>query len=296
MAYNDWVAQGSPCGSAGAAQPAGGGTTAVQQMEMQGAQQLGTAVGAMIGQEIGQALFGSPQKRAELAAERQAQQQRALAAQQLNNSGIYLFKQKNYAGAVNEFQQALALTPGDLTIASNLATAKQRIKDTAVAERNRAVLGELLDSPPNTPSDAAFDQLTHTSIPSPNSSALSLVNLDSDAGVVNLSEATKTSVDPATLKGQMDNVLTYRAPVAAPPDPRVQLPQDKDVELLTPPPQPTPSQWPGPQRPAGDPKLVNPIDEEERKAELGRQMDAIFAQPGGLDDILEKGATGAVSR
>jgi Flp pilus assembly protein TadD len=70
-----------------------------------------------------------------------AQQQQALAAQQLNNSGIYLIKQKNYAGAINEFQQALANAPNDTNILQNLALAKQQLKNVAVAGQTSDALG-----------------------------------------------------------------------------------------------------------------------------------------------------------
>ncbi|MGZ5802441.1 MAG: tetratricopeptide repeat protein, partial [Burkholderiaceae bacterium] len=111
------------------------GPTPLQQLQLQGAQQLGTA----IGNQLGQALFGSPQNPAEQQAQQQvqqAQQQRTLAAQQLNNSGIYLLKHGNYAGALNEFQQALAQTPGDPNIINNIALAKQQIMDAAQAAKN----------------------------------------------------------------------------------------------------------------------------------------------------------------
>ncbi|MGA8873873.1 MAG: tetratricopeptide repeat protein, partial [Candidatus Acidiferrales bacterium] len=95
-------------------------------------QQLGMQIGAlganMIGQGLHQLLFGPPPSPPD-----PAMQQRQLAAQQLNRSGIYLFRHKNYAGAINEFQKALAITPNDGNILHNLALAKQRLKDVAVA-------------------------------------------------------------------------------------------------------------------------------------------------------------------
>jgi tetratricopeptide (TPR) repeat protein len=270
------------------------GPTPLQQMQLRGAQQLGTA----IGNQLNKALWGSPQDEAEQQAQQQAQQaqqQRKLVAQQLNNSGIYLLKHKNYTGAINEFQQALAQTPDDPNILKNIALAKQQIQDTAASAKNSYALGQLLGNAPTNSGNVGFDQLTHSSLPSPNSSALSLVNLNADAGGVDLRGTTKTSIDPVALKSQPDGVSANHAPNSAPPDPRLQLPEGKDMELLGQPPQPTPSQWPGPQRPADAPKLVNPIDlekQQQQKAETGRQFDAIFSQPGGLDDILEKQATG----
>ena len=123
------------------------------------------------------------------------------------------------------------------------------------------------------------DELTHGSIPSPNASALSLVNLDPSA--VDLRSA--TSASPESLKNQLTGVFANNN-AAAPPDPLLVLPQPGDFELLFDPPQASPSQWKGPQRPANSPKLVNPMDaEEQTKA----QVEAVAAQPGGLNDLME---------
>ncbi len=290
--YNKYCGSGGSSNSVpttGGAQPAG--PTPLQQMEMQGAQQLGTA----IGNQIGDALFGTPQNQAAQEAQeaQEAQQQRTLAAQQLNNSGIYLLKHKNYSGAKNEFQQALAQTPGDLNIKKNLALAEQQIqiKDTALAAKNSATLGKLLGNTPAKSGNNDVDQTTHSPLPNPYSSALNLVNLSSEASTVDLRRAKTTSVD--SLKTKLYRVLENNVSIPAPPDPRLQLPEDKDMELLGQPAQSTRPQSVGMQRPANDPKLVNPIQTENQiKAEAGRQFDAIFAQPGGLDDVLEKQATG----
>ena len=304
--YNAWVAQNGcicPGSSTGSGQrtcsgassgslPAG--PTPLQQLQLQGAQQLGTA----IGNQIGQALFGSPQDQAAQQAQQQAQQQRTLAAQQLNNSGIYLLKHGNYAGALNEFQQALAQTPDDPNIINNIALAKQQISDKALAAKNSAALEKLLGKAPAKSGTLNFDQFTQSSPPpGPNSSSLNLVNLSSDANAVDLRGTKNTSVDAAALKTKLDSILGNHASVPAPPNPRLQLPEDKDMELLGQPSQSTRAQSMGMQRPYNAPKLVNPIQSEKQiKAETGRQFDAIFAQPGGLDDILEKQATGANSK
>ena len=142
-------------------------------------------IGTAIGQSLGQMLFGSPQQvdpaqqQAQLVAQ-QEQQQRQLAANQLNNSGIYLLKQKDYIGAINEFQKALGQTPNDPNILHNLALAKQRIKDTAVAAQNSGALSQLLGDAPANAGNFDFDQLTHSSGANPNASALNLVNLDAN--------------------------------------------------------------------------------------------------------------------
>ena len=107
MAYNDWVAAGSKCTSGSAPSGAAGGLTPQQQMAMQSAQ----AAGYMIGQGLHNILFGQPKPLT--APLDPATQQRALAAEQLNSSGIYLLKKNDYAGAINEFQQALIQSPND---------------------------------------------------------------------------------------------------------------------------------------------------------------------------------------
>ena len=243
-AYNDWVAQGSPCpktaeGSSSTT-PAVPALNPQQQLAMQGAA-LG---GYMIGQGLHQLLFGPPPSKPGLAPPDPAQQQRDLAAQQLNNSGLYLLRQKNYAGAINEFQQALANTPNDANIQRNLALAKQKLKDSAVASQTSGALGQFLGNPPTSNGNSNFDQLAHSFVANPNASALSLINLDSDARVVDLRDSTKTSIDPQVLKGQLDAVFTNNGPVSAPPDSLVVLPQAQDIELLFPGSPSTPFQSP----------------------------------------------------
>jgi hypothetical protein len=217
----------------------------------------------------------------------EAQQQVNLAAQQLNNSGLYLSRQKNYAGAINEFQKALAETPNDAGIINNLALAKQQLViqqlNLKMATQTSGALGQLLgDAPPTT--GLFGDQLPHLPGIDQNASPLSLVNLGSDP--VDLGSATGISVDSDSLKGQLDGVLATHTLPTTTPDPRVEMPQVQDIELLFQPPQSTASQFPGPQRPAISPKLVNPMMDAEERA----QVEAIFAQTGGLDDTLEKQA------
>ncbi|HUZ03927.1 MAG TPA: hypothetical protein VMU62_01120 [Acidobacteriaceae bacterium] len=204
-------------------------------------QQVGTAVGAvgtlMILQGLSELMNGKPAPPPDPAIA-----QRALAAQQLNNSGIYLLKQKNYDGAINEFQQALAQAPNDANILKNLQFAQQLKKNAALAGQNSSTLGTVLGG------DSSTDPLTHGGIPSPNSSALSLVNLNgprtayfnstanqvpgnpnanflhdvatgSDGQTVDLSGAAKTSVDPAFFNNG-----------APDPQPRVQRPIGASLE------------------------------------------------------------------
>jgi hypothetical protein len=219
--YASWAQSGYPCGAKSTGSTASGGLTPQQQMGLA----IGKAAMPYVQQAVHNFLYGAPTVQSQLDP---AQQQRELAAQQLNNSGIYLLRQRDYAGAINEFQKALAITPNDATIAHNLALAKQQLKDGAAAAKTSGVLGQFLG---NTPAGAGyfdFDQLTHSSVANPNGSVLGLVNLD--AGVVDLRGATSTS--PQSLASQLDGILAKTAP--APPSPRsdVVLPQDKDMELL----------------------------------------------------------------
>jgi hypothetical protein len=246
------------------------------------------SLGNSIGQEIGKAIFGDPAANAANAAAAQqrnlAAQRSALAAEQLYKSGLYLLNLKpktpaSTAAAIVEFQKALDITPNDANILSKLASAKQQLKDIAVAGQTSDALSRVLPPAPPVNKGIVGDELTHGSIPSPNASALSLVNLDPSA--VDLRSA--TSASPESLKNQLTGVFANNN-AAAPPDPLLVLPQPGDFELLFDPPQASPSQWKGPQRPANSPKLVNPMDaEEQTKA----QVEAVAAQPGGLNDLME---------
>lgn len=219
-AYNDWVAQGSPCnktGSSGSSTPAAPALTAQQQLAMQTA----ATGGYMVGQGLHQLLFGP--KAAPPAPEDPAQQQRRLAAEQLNNSGVYLVKQRNYAGAIHEFQQALSNEPNDPTIRRNLEFAEQKLKDASVAAHTSGALGQILGNTPSSGWAFNLNSSKQTSVATPGASALSLVNLDSDTQVVDLRDANKTSIDAGALKG---------SPGAA--SPLVELPEAQDIELLFP--------------------------------------------------------------
>ena len=303
--YNSWVKSGSPC-SAGTT----GSTTAPAGLTPQ--QQMGLAIGTAampyVQQAVHNLFYGSPAVQPQLDP---AQQQRELAAQQLTNSGKYLLKRKDYAGAINEFQKALAQTPDDADIVQNLAFAKQQLKDAAVAGQTSSALGQLLGKAPASAGLFDFDQLTHSSVANPNASALDLVNLgagwDSGAGVVDLRDATKTS--PESLKSQLDGVLgnnalaptSPRSNVVLPEDKDMELlfeaappvsphskvvpPQDKDMELLFQPPQGTPPQRSGPQPPANELKLLNNSDAEH----TAKSMDE-------LDKILDSKADDDLKR
>jgi tetratricopeptide (TPR) repeat protein len=230
--YSDWLAQGSPCapsnGGGTTNAPVAAGLTPQQQLAVQGAAQAGN----MIGQALGQWLFGSPAPPQVPTQPDPEQQQRQLAAQQLNNSGLYLIKQKNYAGAINEFQKALANTPNDPNILHNLALAKQRLKDAAVAGQTSRALGQFLGNTPANTGLFGFAQLTGSTAANSNVSALSLVNLDSDANVVDLRGATSTAVAPEALKNQIDGALGNAPTVAQAPEAQTGAPQAQDIDKL----------------------------------------------------------------
>ena len=227
------------------------------------AQTIGTA----LGQRLAQALLGggnnapAPVNPA-AAANDAAQQQTALAAHQLNESGIYLLKQRDNAGAINEFQKALALEPNDATIQYNLDLAKRAQKNAIVAGQTSDALGQLLGTDPASMGSSG--------------DALNLVNLGSSTIAVDLHGETGTSIDPQLLQGQIDGVFGNHAPASEPPDPLVVLPETRDIELLFQPPQSTPSQWPGPQRPANEPKLVNNSDNDDSTAKSISELDKIL--------------------
>ncbi len=224
--YADWANSGYPCGAKTTGSTAPGGLTPQQQMGLA----VGKAAMPYVQQSVHNFLYGAPTVQPQLDP---AQQQRELAAQQLNHSGIYLLRQKDYAGAINEFQKALAITPNDADITRNLASAKQQLRDGAAAAQTSGTLGQFLGNAPANAGQFDFDQLTHSSVANPNGSALGLVNLDSvnqDAGVVDLRGATRTS--PQSLASQIDGILGKKDPASATPRSNVVLPQDKDMELL----------------------------------------------------------------
>jgi len=241
---------------------------------------LGQAAAPYLQQGVHNFLYGKPAPPPD-----PAQQQRKLAAQQLNNSGIFLLQQKNYSGAINEFQQALLKAPNDPTILRNLALAKQLRQNAALAAQTSTNLNPLLGTPSSSLSQFDFDGLTHAALASPN--ALALISVihgsegnGSDGNVVDLRDASRVS--PESLKSQIDALMMNGAPVSPQRDPRVVLPDAKDVELLFQLQQSSPAQFP----PNADPS---------NKAQLGREFDAIFAKPGGLDDTLETGITGGTT-
>jgi hypothetical protein len=135
----------------------------------------------------------------------------------------------------------------------------------------------------NTPS-AAADTAGPNFVPANNTTSVAQNQAPvGDPNVVDLRGTSKTSVDPAALKNPAPvQPAGFRKNAAPPPGPNVQLPQDQDIELLISPPEKPKSAWPGEQRPANQPKLVNPLDQEKQTEELAK---AIFESPA-MDDLM----------
>ena len=280
MAYNDWVAAGSRCNTGSASSGAGtAGLTAQQQMAMRSAQ-LG---GYMIGQGLHNILFGQPKPVA--APLDPATQQRALAAEQLNNSGIYLLKNNDYAGAINEFQQALNQAPNDANILFNLQLAKQRQRNAADAAKTSNALGNLLGTAQDISNNSSggyanplnlvnldpnvvdFSGMGHTSNANPNSSFLNTVITGSDSNTVDLGNLKKNYAAPKLLEGQINRLLGH--PVSGP----AQISPQEQIDNLFQPPHSAQSSITPPQQPG--PGLNAPDTEQQTKA----KVNAILSDP-----------------
>jgi len=186
----------------------------------------GNAVGFVGLGLLGNALFAPKTTNPAEQQQQEAQRQLNDAADQLNRMGMFLFKNGNYTGAINEFQQALAKTPNDANILHNLEMARQRLKDTAIASQTSGALGQLLGTAPAGAGTSG--------------TALNLVNLDSDPNVVDLRGTTRTS--PESLKGELDGVFGGNSAASAPSNPQVQpQAQNQDIDQLFQSPQATPS-------------------------------------------------------
>jgi hypothetical protein len=284
MAYNDWVAAGSKCSTGSTLSGAGtvaGGLTAQQQMAMRSAQ-LG---GYMIGQGLHNILFGQP--KSVTAPLDPAAQQRALAAEQLNNSGIYLLKKNDYTGAINEFQQALNQAPNDANILFNLQLAKQRQKNAADDAKTSNALGNLLgtaqgstgNSPAGPlnplnlvnldPNVVDFRGIRHTSSANPNSSFLNTVITGSESNTVSLGSAKKNYVDPKLLERQINSVLGNHVPATA------QLSPQEQIDKLFQQSQPAQASGITPPRPSSEPRVNAPDTEQQTTT----KVNAIFSNP-----------------
>jgi hypothetical protein len=292
-AYNDWVAAGSKCNSGSATTGTGSGS----------AEQVGTTLGTLTGDAMLKGfhnlLHGTPARlTAPIDPERQ---RRELAAQQLNNSGIYLLNRRprDYAGAINEFQKALQQTPNDATIASNLQYARRLQKEAGVAGQTSNMLGNLLGDntrgvntsafpgytaiSPNVfnqvnldPNVVDFRGMFHNSLPgmpssylpAANANALNAVLTGSDAGIVDLSGAARTWVDPKSVQTQIHGIFGNLVAVGEPPNP-VGRPQAQEIDKIFQPPQATS----GTEHAATEPK---PADAEKKTK---GQIDSLFSKP-----------------
>jgi tetratricopeptide (TPR) repeat protein len=284
MAYNDWVAAGSKCNAGSTSSGGGtaaGGLTPQQQMAMQSAQ----AAGYMIGQGLHNILFGQPKPLT--ATLDPATQQRALAVEQLNNSGIYLLQKNDYAGAINEFQQALNQSPNDANILSNLQLARQRQKNAADAAKTSDALGNLLgtaeanaDNAPGGPRSPLslvnldpnvvdFRGIGRTSSTNPNSSFLNTVVTGFDSNTVNLANTKKDYIDPKLVQGQINNILGNPVPVPAQSSPQEQ------IDKLFQPSQSGQASGITKPQPSSEPRVNAPDTEQQTKA----KVNAIFSNP-----------------
>lgn len=265
-AYNDWVAAGSKCNSGSAAGGGGSGS----------AEQLGTTLGNVTGdlmlKGVHNLLHGTARRLPPVPDPER--QRREVAAQQLNNSGVYLLqcgpnnyadpshacKVRDCAGAIIEFQKALQQTPNDATILSNLQYARRLQK----AEQTRDLLGRQSgdQTPPfdwskfpyAPPSPSVFDRVnldpnvvdfrgmfrnslpgtTSSYLPAGNANALNAILTGSEPGVVDLSHAAGTSVDPHALQTQIDGMFGTHGAHSEPPDPMVGGQQAEIKKLFQP--------------------------------------------------------------
>jgi hypothetical protein len=252
------------------------------------------------------------------AAAKEAQRQAILRqAHQANDVGRSFWNRHEWGAAVQSFREALAKSPGDKVIQSNLAKATEQLRqeqwqqtlkqeDANTASQMGATLHRLTEAMPdfdghNTTSappsgtSAGLDFLPATSA-APTSAAVGNQSNASavqsqptpwqDPNVVDLRGTTKTAVDPVAMKGSGTNVSSsFRKNAPPPPAPGVELPQNQDIELSGTAPSKPKSAWPGEQRPANKPKLINPLDEEERTKELAK---AVFENPA-TEDLMLKG-------
>ncbi len=179
--YNTWVAQGAPCNQGAAVS----GAAATQQQQL--ATQAAATGGKMIGEGLHDLLFGKP--------ETPEHQQLRIAAQQLNNSGVWYMRHNDYSNAIVEFQKALQKTPNDSTIIANLTLARrlqeQSTRSSAILGQNSDALGNVLQGSPAAARPPAWDQpqnLFHN------------IDINFTSNTVNLRNAQKSAIDPATLK------------------------------------------------------------------------------------------------
>jgi len=182
--YNDWVAQGAPCSSGSASSPAANPVANAQQ---QMAAQVTIAGAQMLGQALHEALFGKP--------ETEEQRQARIAAQQLNNTGVWYLRKNDYANAIVEFQKALERLPNDSTIRANLTLARrlqeQASRNGAAAGQNSDALSNVLGAAPAASRPSSWNQPENM---------FQNIDVNFTSNTVDLRNAPASAVDPAKLK------------------------------------------------------------------------------------------------
>ena len=178
--YNTWVEQGAPCNQGSAA-------SAAANAQQQFATQATMAGAKMIGEALHDALFGKP--------ETPEQQQRRIAAKQLNNSGVWYLRQNEYANAIVEFQKALQKTPNDPIIVGNLTLARrlqeQSSRNGAAAAGNSGTLANILVAVPAKSRPSSWDHPKNI---------FQNIDVNFTSNVVDLQNARTFSSDPNNLK------------------------------------------------------------------------------------------------
>ncbi len=185
-----------------------------------------------------------------------------------NNLGVALERQGKLDEARRAYERAVKLSPGQTLYRKNLEgieeKQRQQRADAVFRQTDQAVVTaaarQLQDAVGRAPRRGARE-VSGLTLATPGQAAA--MTAWTDAQGVDLRGATRTSPNPAGLgppaPGPGHRVISDLN-LSAPPDPGVIPPQDQDLELLLAPPPPPPSRWPGPRRPANDPKLVNPLD------------------------------------
>src|ERR1017187_4176691 len=257
------------------------------------------------------------QQAAQEAAAREAQRQATIRqAHAANDAGLSFWKRHEWGAAVEQFRQALAKSPGDKVIQSNLTKATEQLRqeqwqetrkqeDSNMASQMSATLQQLTAGMPDFdghnagPAPATGTSAALDFMPAGNTAPSRAIDGQTNGRVVqsqptswqepnaaDLRGTSKTSVDPAAMKNTgFAQPADFRKNAPPPPGPNVQLPQNQDIELLGRPPSKPKGAWPGEERPANQPKLLNPLDKEKETQELAN---AIFESPAMEDLMLKK--------
>ncbi len=183
-----------------------------------------------------------------------------------NALGVALVRQGKFDEARKAYERALKLEPNTPLYHQNLESlnqAQQQLRADAEFQRAdhaaaTAALGQLREAVGRAP---AGGNAPASGLALASGDQAAAMDAWTDSGVVDLRGTVRTAPNPAVLGTPAPGpgrrfVSDLR--LAPPPDPRLVTPLPQDIELLFPP--PPPSRWPGPQRPANQPKLVNPLD------------------------------------